>query len=262
MFHNSRSIPQIRAETILEGISRMHYDAVNLAEGELELGASFLNEKLASYPIELVSANVDIKSGQKGAVSVKPYIIKDFGTFRVAVTGIASKVLFHADARLDKNVEITEPLSSLKPILAELKDKADVVILLSHFMLKGTQNFLTYNPLPELSVAVAGHGRNLTKNPEKVGDTLIVQNSMGGEYLSVLTLELDNSLKITSHAVENIPLTDEVPEDEFLQKKLAQFKATESKAQAEKHKPKNVSKEQTEVLKLSPEAFIKRMNAD
>ncbi len=264
MFHNTRTIPEVRAKIIIEGMSRMQYDAVNLADGELELGTSFLKTSLDSYPLNLVSANINIKTDQKAKKSlISPYVIKDFGSFKVAVTGITAKVLLNLDTRFNKDVGFSEPLSSLVPVLSALKDKADMVILLSHFMMDGTKSFLAYNPLPQVSVAIAGHGRKLTKKAETVKDTLIVQNSMGGEYLSVLTLDLDDSLKITGHTVENIALTDEVPEDQFLQAKLKEFKATESKVRADRHKKggqkANISTEQKEILQLSPEAFIRQM---
>lgn len=246
----------------------MQYDAVNLAEGELSLGLSFLKDVLSIHPIKLVSANLGINLENNQSVSIlNPYIIKTIGDFKVGITGVTADIMFNTTVRLNKDIIIHEPLSTLQRILSELKGKVDFIILLSHFTMEGTKNFLTYNPLPEVDVAIAGHGRNLTEQADKVGDTLIVQNSMGGEYLSVLVLDLNDRFRIENHSLENIPLTDEVPEDPFLLKRMAQFKASESKFQADQNQNKEqqgqkLNREKKEILNLSPEAFIKRMNIE
>ncbi|WP_321492180.1 hypothetical protein [uncultured Desulfobacter sp.] len=256
MINKSRPISEARARIIIEGISRMHYDAVNLSGGELELGVPFLKNLLDTFPIQFVSTNIGLNPSQWEKIA-DTYIIKEVNGVKVAITGVSAKVLLNDDVQKDKNVIISSPISTLKPVLSKLKDQVDLVILLSQMTIKGTKNFLTYNALPEVGVVIAGHGRNLTPQAVQVKDTLVVQNSMGGEYLSVLNLELDDSLNIKGHSVEIIPLTDEVPEDPVLLEKMKQFKATTSKIQAKSHKTEQQLGNQKELLQLSPEAFIK-----
>ena len=261
MFFNTRTIPKIRAKTILEGMEYMNYDAVNLGEGELDMGLTFLIGELEKHPVKIVSSNLQIVN-EKNENIVAPYIIKDFSTIKIGITGITPSVMIGARVQQDDNLKISDPLPALKKNLLELKKKTNLIILLSHFRMKGTKNLLTYNDLSDVSVAVAGHGRSLTEEPKKVGDTLIVQNSMGGEYLSVLTLQVNEDGKILEHKLENIALSDEIPSDNYLRAKMDEFKALESKSLATDQERKQIAKtqkERKEILQLSPEAFIKRM---
>lgn len=259
MFFNSKTVPELRAETILEGMNYMAYNAVTFGEGELEMGMAFLDKTLKQFPIPLVSANIRMDGL---TAPVQPYIIEQFQDIRIGITAITPKVMIRSDVIRNKGLIVDEPVSALKRVLAEMKGKADLIILLSHMGFDGTKNLLKFNDMPEVSVAVAGHGRHLTDQPEKVGQTLIVQNSMGGEMLSVLRLMMDTGKQITTHELENIALTDEVPVDGYMHGKIDEFKMKESRSRStekELEQMEKVEKERKEILQLSPEAFIRRM---
>ena len=79
----------------------MHYDAVNVADGELSLGSSFFQQLVAAEPIPVISANLaTIQPNDKPAL-IKPYVIRNFGSLRVGVIGVAQRSYF-ADAQIEE----------------------------------------------------------------------------------------------------------------------------------------------------------------
>lgn len=231
MFFNSNTIPEIRAETIMDGMGYMRYDAVNVGEGELDLGISFFLDKMAQHSLQMVSANLKILKGDHTNV-LQPYIIKDVNGVKIGITGITPAIMIKGNIQKDSRFKIENALDALKKILPELDKKTDLIILLSHFRFSGTLDFLTSNDLPEVDIVIAGHGRKITKAPEKIKEALIVQNSVGGQYLGVLDVTL-NEGQIQAFSLENIALTDEVAIDQHMAEKIKKFKSVEGNSRPE-----------------------------
>ncbi len=260
MYFNTRSLPEKRAGLMFEAAAAMGYDAVNVAEGELAFGLKFIEGLYAQFPLPLVSSVIEIP-GRKTVI--KPYVIKSFDDMTIGITGMTPKAMFKDDI-YEKVARNGDSMTSLlRQTLDELNSKVDIIVFLSHFGLEGTKNFLTYNQLTDrISVAVAGHGRYMTNDPVLADNTLIVQSSIGGEYLSVLTLQLDDANRITGHELENIALTSEVPEDDFWLSKMEEFKQEEliqKRKQKKQQELKSVDKEKKDMLQLSPQQFIRMM---
>ncbi len=264
MFLKTKTIPEVRAEYVLNGMERMAYDAVTFGEGELNMDFDFLMGALENINIPFVSSNMQIATNQKKQI-ILPYIIKEIEGLKVAITGITPKVMMDDHVLKNQNIKIDKTITSLKNTIEQLKEKADFILLLSHYGMGGTTNFLRYNDFSDISLSIVGHGRLLTTKVQEVSDTLIVQNSMGGEILSMIKLNLDDSGKIIDFSFENIPLTDEVPEDETLKIKMAEFKMLNTKDKIKEdriNQKKRKEKKELEVLKLTPEAFLKKMQTN
>ena len=263
IFYNSKSIPEVRAEIILKGMVQMGYDAVTLGEGELSMGHPFLASQLKTMDLDFVSSNVQVYEENKALTL--PYKIIELDGFTIGVTGAIPGIFLDESTKLNKNIKVNSPVEALRKTVAVLEKKCRYIILLSHFGLAGTKNLLMYNDPGNISLAIIGHGRLLTQTPEKIGSTLIVQNSMEGESLGILTLNLDESGKMLDYALENIDLTEEVPEDKYLKEEMERFKIRKNKARVTERnrlEKEKTMEEQKEILQLSPEAFLKRMKND
>lgn len=260
-FFSKKDVPEIRADYVLAGMGTMGYDALNIGEGDLSLGKDFFIQKVQEHHIQPVSANIRIQD-KNGKDMSAPYIIREYGGLRVAVTGITPRLFIDDKVQQDPGVRVEGAIAALKEILAVLKDKSDAVILLSHFGYDGTRQMLQFNDLPGVALVIAGHGRNLTEQPEKVDDVILVQNSMGGEYLAALKIVFDDQKKILSYRLENTPLTDEVDEDSYLRTRMDQFQI-EKETRKEKDRISELEKvKRTELLKLTPEEFINKMKKE
>jgi len=261
MFFKTKSLPQLRARLVLDGMNRMKYDAVTFGEGDLNMDFEFFLKEIAKTSMTYVSSNIQILD-KKNKKLLLPYVIKEIDGLKIAVTAITPEVMMDSQVLENKQIKIDDPILALKETIAELKEKSDFIILLSHFGMAGTKNLLTYNDLSDVSLAIAGHGRLMTDTVKKIGDTCIVQNSLGGEYLSMLKFNLDDTGKIIDSNLENIALTKDVPEDLYLMEQMGKFSAKKLKQEStrdEQEVQEASEKESLKILQLSPEAFIKKM---
>lgn len=257
-FIKKKSSDELRAEAILSGMDLMKYDAINVSDGELSLGKNFFIHLAGKVDIPFISANLT------GLSDVMPYIVRKFGDFKVAITGITADVFFDEDAMAKDSLSITSHIEALKKVLPEMREKSDIVILLSHLDYQGTLNLFRFNNITGVDVAIAGHGRKLLEEPQEINGTLIVQNSMGGEFLGVLKLETADGV-ITDYSGEVIALTDDMPGNEKALAIMEQFKVDKAKLKkntAEKKKERELKKMQTKYLKMSPQEFLDMMKKE
>ncbi len=230
----------------------MGYDALNIGEGELELGVDYIMGLAQKYDINLVSANVSFLNDQN---KVNPYIIKEINGVKIAVTGVLAGVYLDDQPQLENIVRVEKTNKALNRVLTRLKNKADIIILLSHLGYQGTKNLFSLNNPGSISVAVIGHGRKLSQKAELFDGTLAVQNSMGGEQLSYLKIIPGEEGGIENYELVNIPLTAEVSENPDLKKKMDEFERQAGK----KAHGERVRKQTLKTLELSPEEFLKTM---
>lgn len=253
-----KSAPEARARAIFSAMKLMHYDVLNVADGELAEGREFFRAALAGGGIPLVSANLS------GLAGVEPYIVKDMAGVRVGITGISAKVFFKEERLAEEGLQVKSYVTALKEVLPELREKADIVVLLSHLGYEGTVNMLRFNGIDGIDVAIAGHGRKMLKNPQPVNGTIVIQNSMDGEFLGALRLEVEAGL-IMDYTNEFIALTDEVEENEKALAIMQTFKEADielRKALKEEKKKREMEEAQSEILKMSPQEFLEMMKKE
>lgn len=265
-FRAKTDYPEKRASVVMQGMKLMGYDVINVGDGELDLGLNFFNTQRRQWGLNYVSANIEFKE-RDVKEAVKPWIIEERGGIRIGITGIMSKTFLNEGLLQDQRISFGSPVESLKNVMNDMRGKTDINILMSHLGYDGTKDLLSNNPIPGIDVVIIGHGRKILNDPELLGSTLLVQCSMGGEYLSMLTLALDNKKKITAHnnKVIALKLTEDIPEDAEAKKIMDAF-VTEK--HEEKGRIKNdesdekLRKAQSELLKLTPDEFIKLMQKE
>ena len=262
-FLAKKNNPELRAEAVLSGMNLMKYDVVNVGEGELSLGSAFFQEIVNHSALSFVSAN--IVGNRNTFPGIKPYVVIDYGKFRVGITGITASVFFDTDDLKKEGLMVGNHIKALKEIIPELRRKADIIILLSHLGYKATVDLFRFNQLSGIDVVIAGHGRKLLCDAEEINGTLIVQNSMGGEYLGTLMLSLGPDRTIQQYEGEVVALTEDIPVDEKASEIMDEFK--KEKREAEKtakkeSKRKKLLEEQTKYLKMTPQEFLEMMKKE
>jgi 2',3'-cyclic-nucleotide 2'-phosphodiesterase (5'-nucleotidase family) len=259
-FTGDENHPRLRADAVLSGMKLMGYDAVNIAEGELSMGAAYFSQLAKEKKMSFVSANIAV-SGMSPPV-VSPYVIKSFDGFKVGITGVSPLAFFNQSKVNMDGVAVEDPLKRLKEVLADLRTKVDLVILLSHLSYDGTKNLLTLNALEGVDVVIAGHGRKLLSRPEMIGKTVLVQNSMIGEFLGKLKVHIGENGRLSGIEGSLIELTEDMPSnaDAFaiIQTFLSE-KVHEDERLREEREKKKVSAETRDMLKMSPKEFYEMM---
>ena len=113
-------INKINANVIVESFNLIGCDALSIGENDLSNGLDYilkLKEK-ANFPF--ISANLVDKDNN---LIFNPYVVVDRGDVWVAFIGLASSFS-------NSEVSVLDPLTSLKKIIDEVKQKSELIVLL------------------------------------------------------------------------------------------------------------------------------------
>jgi len=215
--------------------------------------------QLANFPT--VSANTVDASGNR--LVNPPYVIRDVGGIRVAVIGALLQNVLNSTT-LDRlgPYHAAPTVETLRPVVAEAKQQADMVIVLGHLEKPEAESVL--RELPDVSVAVIGHEHTPWKEPLEVDGRFVVHAEGYGREVGRLVLQYDTaSRRITSHEWTGIAVDTSVyPADPGVQAQVDMWEAKVSAlvdvpiGRATRQLPRN------EVKALMERAMLDRVDAD
>ena len=176
---------EIKMETALEALDQMGYAAHNIGEKDLDMGTDLLGYISQISNVDFISSNIDSASQ---ALETKHFIIKEIETkdvtLKIGILGIVSPGLIQSDYQ---DIEVMDPVLSLKPLLNDLYDKTDILVLLSHAEMEESVEIA--EACPELDLIISGH---LVDRPdlyiEKVNHTYVIPVGEKGKYVGEITL--------------------------------------------------------------------------
>ena len=119
-----------RARPDLEGYNAIGYDALTLGNHEFDNPLETLTEQmdLANFPF--LSANIKTREGRYLA---RPYVIKEFKGFKVAILGLTTKETERiGNPDHIRDLLIQDEVAVAKKLVPRLRSKADLVIALVH----------------------------------------------------------------------------------------------------------------------------------
>jgi hypothetical protein len=177
---------EIKMETTLRALDQMDYAAHNIGEKDISMGLDLLGYLSQISSVDFISSNV--VNLNTHVLKLKPYVIKEIktreATLKVGILGILSPKLIDNACH---DVKVIDPIVSLKPLLSNLSDKTDLLILLSHAEIEDSIKIAeTY---PEFDLIITGHGidepgLHLTK----VKNTYVIPVGEKGKYLGTITM--------------------------------------------------------------------------
>ncbi|MBZ5632199.1 MAG: bifunctional metallophosphatase/5'-nucleotidase [Acidobacteriia bacterium] len=178
--------------------------------------------RVANFPT--VSANTLDTSGNR--LVNPPYVIRDAGGMRIAVIGaLLEKVL--ETTTLDRlgPFHAAPTVETLRPIVAEAKQRADMVIVLGH--LEKTEAESILRELPDVSIAAIGHEHTPWKEPLEVDGRFVIHAEGYGRQVGRMVLRYDTATRrIVSHEWTGIPVdTREYPADPAIQAQIDKWEA-------------------------------------
>lgn len=215
--------------------------------------------RMASFPT--VSANAVDASGNR--LVNPPYVIRDAGGMRIAVIGaLLQDVLSTTTRDMLGPYHAAPNIETLQPIVAEAKQRADMVVVLAHLDKSEAESIL--RRLPDVSVIVIGHEHTPWKEPIDVDGRFIIHAAGYGREVGRLILDYDTATRrITSHEWTGIAVDDRVyPADPSVE---AQVEKWESKVSAIVDVPigratKQLSRREVKVL--MERAMLDEVHAD
>ena len=177
--------------------------------------------RVARFPT--VSANMVDASGNR---MVNPaYVIRDAGGMRIAVIGALLENILETTTRERLGPYHAAPaVETLRPIVAEAKQRADMVLVLGHLERKEAE--LILRALPDVSVIVIGH-EHMPSKPLEVDGRFILHAEGYGREVGRFELQYDIATRrIVSHAWTGIPVVaSEYPADPVVQAQIDKWEA-------------------------------------
>jgi len=173
----------------VELMNLMGYEAVGLGPEEFRYGVKVLKERIARAKFAVVAANViDTTTNQPIG---RPYVVLKKAGLRVGIFGLSNPMTPEIlNPALTSGVTFENPEETLGRVLGELKEKTDIIVLLSQ--LGVTENLKLASRYPEINVIVGGGSGALLSQPYQVGDTLIVEAYKDGMAVGQLKLTYQN----------------------------------------------------------------------
>lgn len=169
---------------ILAAYQAMGYQAVALGDQELSRGIDYFLELSSRFKLSFLSANLRFK----GREIVPGYRIIQTNQARVAVIGLMGQQVFkYYPAGVTSGLEISDPEPVLRDLVAELRPKADLLILLSHLGFEQEQEFA--RKFPELDLIIGGHTQNELREADRSGGVPIIEAGSKAAWMTQAWME-------------------------------------------------------------------------
>lgn len=220
----------------------MGYDALTLGNHDFDFHPDGLAKsmkaakKKSSRLPQLVASNVIFsREGEGDALlssefrdfPVKDYVVFEKNGTRIGVFGLLGKDAAD-DAPFAKPVTFSDQTESARKTVSILRDKADIIICLSH---SGTsrdkshsEDELLAKKVSGIDVIISGHSHTALSEPINIGKTVIVSCGSYGENLGVLNIlwEKNSGVRIAGYSLKKI--SSEIKEDPEIASSVSQYR--------------------------------------
>lgn len=191
------------------GMELIDYDAVGVGDQEFFHGIQFFKDMVKDSKLPFVSTNL-VKPKLPG-VNSKIIVERSGISFGILSVMYPQVFRFYSED-VQNSVSLTSYEEVLLGELTALKEKVDVIVLLSHLGIEKDRELA--KTLQGIDIIVGSHTQTVLEVPEQVGNTLIVQAGKDGYYVGELRLVFDeDSRKINSYEGQLIPMDISLPND-------------------------------------------------
>jgi len=213
----------------IELLGKMGYDAVTLGNHEFDLKPKGLAQILYAAqahdnrPAILLANMVFSKESSEDDTleqaflegHIKPYTIIEKEGINVGIFGLMG--LDAAEkSPFSKPVSFSDPVAAAQKMVAILKDKADIIICLSHGGLnqdrEKSEDELLAEQVDGIDVIISGHTHTKLEAPITINNTVIVQSWAYGKQMGHIQLTLENQT-VGMSGYQAIPIDDQIPGD-------------------------------------------------
>jgi 5'-nucleotidase / UDP-sugar diphosphatase len=200
--------------TVFEGVpdyeiaNNLGIDVNCLGNHEFDYGWQKIRDYMQIATFPTVSGNTLNASGQR--MLDPPYVIRNAGGLRIAIIGAMLQTLLQ-NTTLDRlgPYHAAPIIETLRPIVAEAKQRADMVIVLGHLEKSEAESIL--RDLPDVSVVAIGHQHTPWKEPVEIDGRFVIHAEGYGRQVGRLVLQYDTATRrIVAHEWTGIVVDDSV----------------------------------------------------
>ena len=173
-----------KAGQTLKSYQNMAYDAINLSERDLVLGASFLQEKGTALKLPFISSN--LISNKTGKPIFTPFIVKKAGQINVGVFGLMDQPL--PSQKANNAYIVKNQNEAAREMISSLRGKADLIVALSS--LPKEKNVKLLEDFSDIDFVISTDKR--THAPIRVKNGCILSSGDKGRHLGMLNIRLSS----------------------------------------------------------------------
>ncbi len=180
-----------RGKLVFELMDIMRYDMYGIGDQELFYGLAKFRERFPEQQKNIVSASLRDNDGKP---AFDPYRIVETDSVRIGIIGLTSieAFKFFPKSRMDFTIE--DPDVTLGRILPELKEKCDVVVVLSQ--MGRDKDVEIAGKWDGIDVIIGGHSQTLLEKAIEVSGTKVVQAGKGGGHVGELVIHCDDQRNV------------------------------------------------------------------
>lgn len=200
------------------------YDATTVGNHELDNGLANLLKQAEGRSFKLINSNMLDHSGQN--LFLRKHIFERNG-LKIGVFGVMGDDAQGAVAKKhQQDYVFVPPLEIAQTLTDELRQEADLVVMLSHSGLE--EDTALAKQVKGINLIVGGHSHTKLDVPREVmnGDwrTLVVQGFQWGEYLGRLDLKVEDG-QIVAYDGKLLPITRAIEEDRIVAESVESYNA-------------------------------------
>ena len=202
---------------IMQVYTFLNYDYWVPGDQDFIEGTSFFLNQMAKNAGQMLVTNLLYQGENPGKSSV----VKRFGEIKIGLTGtIRSDLVKYLDIDLQKDFIFKDQMRSLSPVLGQLREESDFIVLLSHGGISSDREFAS--TFTDIDLILGAHSQTLLVEPEKIGDTYITQIGESGYRIGIMKLHFEDKRLLT---MENrvILLTKDMREDPAVNALISEY---------------------------------------
>lgn len=158
---------------IISAMNALGYQAATVGNHEFDFGLPVLERVLETANFPMLGANVEAAAGGRWK-SIQPHIMLEIEGVRIAVLGLATTQSISLQwPNSIRDIRVSDPIESARKWVPELRQQADVVIVLSHLGVILDRQLA--EAVDGIDFIVGGHSHTAIRDWTWVGDTMITQ---------------------------------------------------------------------------------------
>ena len=230
-----------KGEAIIDAMNYLGLDAACVGNHEFDHNWQNAQAQFAKAKFPILNGNIFVAETGK-LVWNNPYIIKKVNGIRIGIIGLHERFAFYdtTSDEMIRGIDTRDEKEYLRKYVAELNGKADIVVLLIHLGIPGTQSTTgeadvvrnhkadieLAKSVPGIDVMITGHPHSGIREPIISNGTIIVSTDAYSIELGKLELVYDKKLdKIKSYKNHlDYLFDDEVPDDPTMVAVIAKWK--------------------------------------
>lgn len=222
-----RADARLMNDWIVRASDAMGLDIVNLSYRDIPYAASFLGAGAGLGPLksQVISSNIRATGGDR--VSPAPYAIRIVtgkrlpGPVRIAFIGVSDLPPDEMKDRVSAaGFAVADPLESVRAALDEVRDRADINIVVGFLSLPMVNRLARLNE--DIDVIINSDESGLVPDPRQVNNALIVFAARETKHLGELRFYADKEGVIDRFTARYIELDEVIPDEPAMASLTAQ----------------------------------------